>query len=63
MSSVSPKVSAATVAAALVGVLVWGASEFAGVSIPVEVQAAIITVAVFVAGYLKVDPARTGSDS
>lgn len=63
MSSVSPKVSAATAAAAGVGVLVWLVSEFAGVSIPVEVQAAVITIAVFVAGYLKVDPARGGSDS
>lgn len=63
MSSVSPKVGAATAAAALIGVLAWGASEFAGVTIPAEVQAALITVAVFVAGYLKVDPARTGSDS
>lgn len=63
MSAVSPKVSAATAAAALVGVAVWIVSEFAGVTVPVEVQAAIITVAVFAAGYLKTDPARTGSGS
>lgn len=59
--SVSPKVSAATAAAALVGVVVWGASSF-GINIPSEVQAALITIAVFAAGYLRVDPERSYSD-
>lgn len=56
--SVSPKVSAATAAAAVVGVLVWAASAFFDVDVPVEVQAGLITVAVFAAGYLRVDPSR-----
>lgn len=59
MSTVSPKVSAAALAAACVGVLVWGLSAFADVNLPVEVQAALITVAVFAAGYLKTDPNRS----
>lgn len=58
MSAVSPKVSAATAAAAGVGILVWAISEFAGVNVPVEVQAALITIAVFAAGWLKTDPDR-----
>lgn len=58
MSAVSPKVSAATAAAAAVGILVWASSEFAGVDIPAGVQAALITIAVFAAGYLKTDPNR-----
>jgi hypothetical protein len=59
VSTVSPKVSAAALAAACVGVLVWGLSAFADVNLPVEVQAALITVAVFAAGYLKTDPNRS----
>jgi hypothetical protein len=51
-------VSAATAAAAGVGILVWAISEFAGVSVPAEVQAALITIAVFAAGWLKTDPDR-----
>lgn len=58
MSAVSPKVSAATAAAAAVGVLVWMANEFVSVDIPAGVQAALITIAVFAAGYLKTDPDR-----
>lgn len=57
MSSVSPKVVAGTLAAALVTIIVWAASA-AGVTIPVEVQGAITTILVFVAGYLKFDPKR-----
>lgn len=58
-SSISPKVSAATAAAALVGIGVWAASAFFSVDVPVEIQAALITIAVFAAGYLKTDPARS----
>lgn len=55
---VSPKVTAATIAAAVVSLVVWGAS-IAGVDVPVEAQGALTVLLVFVAGYLKVDPART----
>lgn len=58
-SGISPKVSAATAAAALVGVLVWCASAFFSVNVPAEVQAALITIAVFAAGYMKTDPSRS----
>lgn len=58
-TTISPKVSAAALAAACVGVLVWGLSAFADINLPVEVQAALITIAVFAAGYLKTDPARS----
>lgn len=57
MHSVSNKVIASTLAAAAVTILVWIASA-AGVSVPVEVQGALTTILVFVAGYLKVDPER-----
>ena len=58
MSTVSPKVIAGTLAAAIVTIIVWAASA-AGVNVPVEVQGAITTILVFVAGYLKLDPARS----
>jgi len=56
---ISPKVTASALAAACVGILVWGLSAFAGVDLPVEIQAALITIAVFAAGYLKTDPTRS----
>lgn len=58
MSNVSPKVVASTLAAAIVTIIVWIAAA-AGITIPVEVQGAITTILVFVAGYLKLDPARS----
>jgi hypothetical protein len=58
MSNVSPKVIAATLAAAIVTILVWIATA-AGISVPVEVQGAVTTILVFVAGYLKLDAARS----
>lgn len=58
MHNVSPKVLASTLAAALVTILVWAASA-AGVDVPTEVQGAITTILVFVAGYLKLDAARS----
>jgi len=58
MSSVSPKVIAGTLAAAIVTIIVWAASA-AGISVPVEVQGAVTTILVFVAGYLKLDAARS----
>jgi ABC-type enterobactin transport system permease subunit len=57
MSSVSPKVIAGTLAAAIVTIIVWAASA-AGISVPVEVQGAVTTILVFAAGYLKLDPKR-----
>lgn len=55
--SVSPKIIAATLAAACVSLACWGAS-LAGVSVPVEVVGALTVIATFAAGYLKIDPAR-----
>ena len=56
--SISPKVVAGTLAAALVTIIVWIAAA-AGVEMPVEVQGAITTILVFVAGYVKLDAARS----
>ena len=56
--SISPKVLAGTLAAALVTIIVWIAAA-AGVEMPVEVQGAITTILVFVAGYVKLDAARS----
>ena len=56
--SISPKVTAAALAAAIVTIIVWGAS-LAGVEIPTVVQGAIITILVAAAGYVVRDPARS----
>ncbi len=55
---ISGKVAAATIAAAIVTIIVWGAG-LAGVDVPTVVQGAITTILVFVAGYLKVDARRS----
>ena len=54
---ISPKVTAATLAAAIVTLVVWGAS-LAGVEIPEVAQGALITIIVALAGYLVRDPDR-----
>lgn len=56
-STVSSKVWASTLAAAIVTIAAWGAS-LVGVTLPPEVQGALTVIVVFVAGYLKVDPDR-----
>lgn len=58
MHNVSPKVLAGTLAAAIVTIIVWAAGA-AGIEVPTEVQGAITTILVFVAGWLKLDPARS----
>ena len=58
MNSISPKVTAAAVAAALVTIIVWGAG-IAGLEIPDVVQGALITIIVAAAGYLVTDPRRS----
>ena len=58
MGSISPKVTAATIAAALVTIIVWVASA-AGVDVPLEVQGAVTTIIVAIAGYLVTDPRRS----
>jgi hypothetical protein len=58
MSNISPKVTAATIAAALVTIIVWVASA-AGVTVPLEVQGAVTTIIVAIAGYLVTDPRRS----
>ena len=56
--SISPKVTAATIAAALVTIIVWVASA-AGVNVPLEVQGAVTTILVAIAGYFVTDPRRS----
>lgn len=58
MSSISPKVTAATLASAIVAAACWAFDAWVGVEIPVEVQAALVVIATFAAGYLKTDPNR-----
>ena len=58
MSSISPKVTAAAAAAALVTIIVWGAS-LAGLDSPEVVQGALITIIVAIAGYVVTDPRRS----
>ena len=58
MGNISPKVTAATIAAALVTIIVWVASA-AGVTVPLEVQGAVTTILVAIAGYLIIDPRRS----
>lgn len=58
MSSISNKVVASTVSAALVTIIVWGAS-LAGLDIPEVVQGALITIIVAIAGYVVTDPRRS----
>lgn len=57
MSSISGKVWASSLAAALVSIICWGAS-LAGVTVPIEVVGALTVIATFAAGYLKVDSQR-----
>jgi multisubunit Na+/H+ antiporter MnhE subunit len=57
MGSISNKVTAATLAAAIVTLVVWVAG-MAGVDIPEVAQGAIITIIVAAAGYLVRDPDR-----
>ena len=58
MSTVSPKVTAATLAAAIVTLVVWIAGMF-GVDVPEVAQGAIITILVAIAGYVVTDPRRS----
>lgn len=58
MGNISPKVTAATIAAAIVTIIVWVASA-AGVTVPLEVQGAVTTILVAIAGYLVTDPRRS----
>jgi len=57
MGSISNKVTAATLAAAIVTLIVWVAG-MAGVDIPEVAQGAIITIIVAAAGDLVRDPDR-----
>lgn len=58
MSTISPKVTAGALAAAIVTLVVWLAS-LAGVTIPEVAQGAIITILVAIAGYVVTDPRRS----
>lgn len=54
---ISPKVTAATIAAAVTTLAVWGAS-LAHIDVPVAAQGALTTLAVLILGYVVRDPAR-----
>jgi hypothetical protein len=58
MRSISPKVTAATLVAALLTLGVTIAAHF-GVTIDAPAQGALTIIGVFIAGYLKLDPARS----
>ena len=57
MNNMSPKVTVATAASAL-ALLICVALGLLGVDVPAEAYAAVVTVCVFAAGYLRNDPAR-----
>lgn len=57
MKDISPKVTAATAASAL-ALLICVALGLLGVDLPPAAYAAVTTVCVFAAGYLRNDPAR-----
>lgn len=60
--SLSPKVTIAALAAAIVTIIVWLLGDFAGIDVPDLVQGAITTIIVFAAGYIKHDPARDNTE-
>lgn len=63
MNGISPKTTAAALAAALTTLVVYGLREYAGVDLGAAEQGALTTLIVFAAAYLKRDPARNvGSD-
>lgn len=51
-TDISPKVTAATVAAAVTTIAVWGIESTFGVDIPSLVEGAMTTVLVFASGYI-----------
>lgn len=55
---ISPKVTAAAVAAAVATIIVWVLGAFAGVDVPGVVEGALVVLLTFGAGYLKRDPLR-----
>ena len=54
----SPKVTVGLAAGAIVTVLAWVLSETASVDLPPEVSAAVTTIIIAVAAYVKRDPKR-----
>lgn len=57
-NEISPKVTIGIAAGAVVTVLAWVLSEAASVDLPPEVAAAVTTIIVAVAAYVKRDPQR-----
>jgi len=57
-TDVSPKVTIGIAAGAVVTVLAWILSEAAAIDLPPEVAAAVTTIIVAVAAYVKRDPKR-----
>jgi hypothetical protein len=59
---ISPKVSAAALAAAVATIIVWLVS-MTGLAVPVPVEGAFVVLLTFGAGYLVEDPLRTPSQA
>ena len=53
MKPVYAKVRSAGVAGVIVTVIVWALGAFAGVDVPAEVAAALVTVITFIVGFFK----------
>lgn len=56
-ASISPKVTAASLASAVATILVWALSLL-GVDVPAAVASAVVALLTFGAGYLVTDPLR-----
>lgn len=57
-NTVSPKVTAASAAAAVATLLVWLLDVLTGLEVPAGVEGAFVVLLTFAAGYLARDPAR-----
>ena len=57
-NTVSPKVTASTVAAAVATLIVWGLTDGLGIAVPSGVEGAFVVLLTFAAGYVVRDPQR-----
>ena len=58
MKPVYAKVRAAGLAGIIVTVVVWALQAFAGVDVPAEVAAALVTVITFIVGFFKTETVK-----
>lgn len=59
-NTISPKVTASALAAAITTIALWLIEYSTGVDVPTLVEGATTVLLTFAAGYLITDPARTG---